>query len=202
MILLELLWVFFKIGIVSFGGGYAMIPLIRDEVVSRGWLTQEELLNFIAVSESTPGPVSINLATFIGSSQGSVLGGVFGQFLGAFFATLGVVLPAFLVILLIASIMTGLLKYAGVKAFLRGLRPIVVGLIVATGVSLFFTVVLGTFSLSTPVSFNWRALVIFSIIALIWGGVKIFAKKRLSPIILILISAGLGMILYGPLGAI
>lgn len=202
MILLELLWVFFKIGIVSFGGGYAMIPLIRDEVVSRGWLTQEELLNFIAVSESTPGPVSINLATFIGSSQGSVLGGVFGQFLGTFFATLGVVLPAFLVILLIASIMTGLLKYAGVQAFLRGLRPIVVGLIVATGISLFFTVVFGTISLSNPVSFNWRALVIFSIIFLIWGAVKIFAKKRLSPIILILISAGLGMILYGPLGAI
>ena len=84
MIFLELFLTFLKIGAVSFGGGYGMISLIREEVLSFGWLTEEELINFIAVSESTPGPIAVNMATFIGSSQGGLL--------GAFIATLGVLL--------------------------------------------------------------------------------------------------------------
>ena len=84
---------FFKLGIMTFGGGYAMIPLLTDEVLSQGWLTSDEILNFIAVSESTPGPIAINMATFIGASQ-------YG-FIGALLATLGVVLPSFIIILII-----------------------------------------------------------------------------------------------------
>ena len=91
MIYLELFLNFLKIGVVSFGGGYGMIPLIQETVVTKGWLTQSEILNFIAVSESTPGPIAINMATFIGSSQGG--------FLGSFIATLGIVLPSFVIIL-------------------------------------------------------------------------------------------------------
>ena len=106
MIYLKLFLTFLKIGAVSFGGGYGMISLIREDCLGYGWLTEEELLNFIAVAESTPGPIAVNMATFVGSSQGG--------FWGAMLATLGVVLPSFIIILLVATLLTKLLKYAGV----------------------------------------------------------------------------------------
>ena len=118
MIFLKLFLNFLKIGAVSFGGGYGMISLIKDDCLSNGWLTEEELLNFIAVAESTPGPIAVNMASFVGSSQGGIL--------GAFLATLGVVLPSFLIILLIASVFTRLLKYAGVKAVIGGIKPTII----------------------------------------------------------------------------
>ena len=93
MIYAELFWNFLMIGALSFGGGYGMISLVRETVLGHGWLTEGEFLSFIAVSESTPGPLAINMATFIGSSQGG--------FWGALCATLGVVLPSFVIILLI-----------------------------------------------------------------------------------------------------
>ena len=96
--MLTLFWTFFKIGLFTFGGGYAMIPLIQQEVTSHNWLSEDALLNFIGISEATPGPFAINIATFVGSSQ-------YG-FWGAVCATLGVVLPSFIIILLIASIFT------------------------------------------------------------------------------------------------
>ena len=97
MICLDLFLIFLKVGAVSFGGGYGMISLIRDEVVSHGWMSEEMLMNLIAVSESTPGPIAVNVATFVGSSQAGVL--------GALCATVGVVLPSFFIILLIAAIL-------------------------------------------------------------------------------------------------
>ena len=121
MICLKLFLTFLKIGAVSFGGGYGMISLIRDDCLSNGWLSEDQLLNFIAVAESTPGPIAVNMATFVGSSQAGML--------GAFCATLGVVLPAFAIILLSASVFTRLLKYGGVKAVLSGIRPAIVALI-------------------------------------------------------------------------
>ena len=127
MIFLELFLGFLKVGLFSFGGAYAAIPLIRDIVLSYGWLTDEELSYMIAVSESTPGPIMVNLATYVGSNQAG--------FWGAALSTAGVVLPSFLIILLIASVITGLMKYAGVQAFLSGVRPCVVGLILATGLT-------------------------------------------------------------------
>ena len=107
--LLKLFLTFLEIGAVSFGGGYGMISLIREKVLLHGWLSEAEFLSFIAVSESTPGPLAVNMATFIGSSQGGVL--------GALCATLGVILPSFFIILLIAALIHDLLKYAGVEAF-------------------------------------------------------------------------------------
>ena len=100
MIYLKLFLEFLKIGAFSFGGGYGMISLIRDTVISNGWLTENQLMNFIAVSESTPGPLAINMATFIGSSQGGIL--------GALSATFGVVLPSFVIILIISLILKNL----------------------------------------------------------------------------------------------
>jgi chromate transporter len=199
-IFLDLFLTFFKIGAVSFGGGYAMIPLITEEVtIVHDWLTKAEVMNFIAVAESTPGPIAINMATFIGSSQGSVLGGIgsIGGVLGAACATLGVVLPSFIIILIIASLIKGLLKFSGVQAFLSGIRPVVVGLITATGVMMILSAILSLETISKGLSFDWRALVIFSLVAGTYYLVKKFKKKTLSPIILIIISAVLGIVLYG-----
>lgn len=188
-LLLDLFLTFLKIGAVSFGGGYAMIPMLTDEVIAHGWLRETELLNFIAVSESTPGPIAVNMATFIGSAKGG--------FLGALLATVGVVLPAFIIILIVASIVKGLLKYAGVKGFLSGVRPVVVGLIIATGALLFLTVVLGYTKVGAPLSFDYKSLIIFGIVALTYIVYKILRKKTLSPIILIIFSALLGLLFYG-----
>ena len=99
MIYLELFLTFLQIGAFSFGGGYGMISLIREKVLTYGWLAEEEMLNMIAVAESTPGPIAVNMATFVGSSQGG--------FLGALLATLGVVLPSFIIILVIAALEDG-----------------------------------------------------------------------------------------------
>ena len=133
MILLKLFLTFLKIGAVSFGGGYGMISLIRDDCLSNGWLTEEEFLNFIAVAESTPGPIAVNMASFVGSSQGGLL--------GAFLATLGVVLPSFLIILLIASVFTRLLKYRGVKAVIGGIKPTIVALILGTATTMLLSLI-------------------------------------------------------------
>lgn len=190
--MLTLFFTFLKIGAVSFGGGYGMIPLLTEEVLSHGWLTNEALLNFIAVSESTPGPIAINMATFIGYSQGG--------FLGAFLATLGVVLPAFFIILLIASLIKGILHFAGVKAFLEGVRPVVVGLIISTAITVLLSVVLSLKSINSSIVFDWKSLVIFVLITSIHFIYKKFTKKSISPIILILTAAVLGIIFYGLLG--
>lgn len=192
-LLLELFLTFFKIGLFTFGGGYAMIPIVTEEVVSHVWLTEAEVMNFIAVCESTPGPIAINMATFVGASQGGIL--------GALMATLGVVLPSFIIILIIASLISGLMKFAGVNAFLSGVRPIVVGLIITTGLTMCLTVILSITSLNNiSISFDWRALVIFSANLVLSVSYKLITKKGVSPILLIIFSALLGLLFYGILG--
>lgn len=191
MIYLQLFLIFLEVGAVSFGGGYGMISLIREKCLSHGWLTDNELMNFIAVSESTPGPIAVNMATFVGSSQGGIL--------GALCATLGVVLPSFIIILLVAAVITKLLRYAGVKAVINGIKPVIVGLILATAVTMFLSVVFAlknVQSATATFSFDWRALIIFCVIAVIAVVWRIWKKKGMSPIILIVISAGLGMLCY------
>lgn len=192
MIYLKLFLTFLEVGAVSFGGGYGMISLIREKCLSNSWLTDSELMNFIAVSESTPGPIAVNMATFIGSSQGGIL--------GALCATFGVVLPSFIIILLVAAVITKLLRYAGVKAVINGIKPVIVGLICATAITMFLSVVFALGSLqsaSSTFSFDWRALIIFLVIALIAVVFRVWKKKSISPIILIIISAGCGMLCYG-----
>ena len=190
LIYLQLFLTFLKIGAVSFGGGYAMIPLIQDEVISNGWLSNEQILNFIAVSESTPGPIAINMATFVGSSQAGIL--------GAICATLGVIMPSFVIILIVASVIKGLLKFAGVKAFIDGLRPVVVGLILGTAITIFAQVIFAFENIQQSViAFDYKALIIFAIVVGIHFVYKKKTKKVISPILLIIISAILGLILYG-----
>ncbi len=188
MIYWQLFLTFLEIGAVSFGGGYGMIALIREVVLSANWMTETEFLNFIAVSESTPGPLAVNMATFIGSTQGGIW--------GALAATLGVVLPSFVIILLIAAVIRSFLKYAGVRAFLSGVRPCVAALILATALTMLLEVLLGIGTIRDGVSANWRALVIF---ALLWGihiGWKKLRGKKPAPVWMILISAALGMLFY------
>ncbi len=189
MIYLRLFLTFLEIGAVSFGGGYGMISLIREKVLGYGWLTEEEFLSFIAVSESTPGPLAVNMATFIGSSQGG-----FG---GALCATLGVVLPSFCIILLIAALMRNLLKYAGVNAALEGIRPAVVGLILGTALTMALGTLFGFANLGDSVVPDWRGLAILGILLLLHGLYRRFRRRAPSPVLMILLSAGLGMLLYG-----
>lgn len=188
MIYLKLFLTLLEIGAVSFGGGYGMISLIREKVLTYDWLSEGELLNFIAVSESTPGPIAVNMATFVGSTQG----GLFGSFV----ATLGVVFPSFIVILIIVTFIRNLLKYNGVNAFLRGIRPCIIGLILATALTMLLGNLAGIKTYNSSVDLNLPGIIIFAILiasSLIW---KKWKHKAPSPIIMILISAGLGMIFY------
>lgn len=187
MIYLELFLTFFKIGLFTIGGGYAMIPLVREEALNFG-LTESEIMNFIAVSESTPGPIAVNMATFVGSSQGGILGSAV--------ATLGVVLPSFIIILLISALLKNLLKYAGVNAALSGVRPVVAGLILATSITMFLSVVLGLGTIADGVSFDWRAAVILGMVWATSFGYKKWKKKAVSPILLIVTSGVLGVVFY------
>ncbi len=188
MIYLKLFFTFLQIGAFSFGGGYGMISLIREKALLHGWLTEEELLNMIAVAESSPGPIAVNMATFVGSEQGGIL--------GSMLATFGVVLPSFILILLIAALLKNLMKYAGVKALLGGIRPCVVGLILATAITMFMTTAIGLNGITAPLCADIRGIVIFAmLVATSWLG-RLVCKKKPSPIIMILISAGLGALLY------
>ncbi len=188
MIYIELFLTFLQIGAFSFGGGYGMISLIREKVLEYAWLTEEELLNMIAVAESTPGPIAVNMATFVGSAHGGIL--------GSLFATLGVVLPSFIIILIIAALIRNFLKYAGIKAFLGGIRPCVVGLILATAITMFMSTAIGFGSIGDTLTIDIRGIIIFAILIAITAIAKLAFKKKLSPILMILISAGLGMIMY------
>ena len=185
---LKLFLTFLEIGAVSFGGGYGMISLIREKVLLNGWLSEAEFLSFIAVSESTPGPLAVNMATFIGASQGGVP--------GAFCDTLGVVLPSFFIILLIAALIHDLLKYAGVEAFLSGVRPCVVALILSTALTMGLSTLLGISTVAETPSPAWRGIGILAILVgvrLIWQKAR---GKAPSPIGMILLSAVLGAVLY------
>lgn len=188
MIYLSLFLTFFEIGLFTFGGGYAMISIVFEKVLAHGWLTEAELLNMIAVAESTPGPIAVNMATFIGSSQGGAL--------GALCATLGVVLPSFIIILLIASIFTRLLKYAGVKVTLKSIRPAIIALILGTAITMLLSLVFGIKTFGSTIDLDLKRLVIFAIIAVGSVAYKKWRGSPIQPILLILISGILGMLLY------
>ena len=197
MIFLELFLAFFEVGLFTFGGGYAMISIIFDKVLAHGWLTEAELLNMIAVSESTPGPIAVNMATFVGSMAGGAEYGELGGLFGSLCATLGVVLPAFIIMLLISAVIKNFLQYKGVQAFLSGVRPCVVALILGTSIDLFMSNLLRFESVSVGLpSPDVVGLLIFGVVALASFGYKKLKGKKPSPIILIILSAILGMLLY------
>ena len=191
MIFFELFYVFFYIGILTFGGGYAMIPMIQDEVVSRGWLEASSLTDFIAISESTPGPFAINIATFIGAQRAG--------FFGAVCSTLGVILPSFIIIIIVSLIMRKFLSNKYVKGSLKGVRGIIIALILSTAIMFFLK--MGFFSNASIKSSNFyfdrASLTILLILFISMFGYKFIKKKSLNPITLLGLSAVLGMIVFG-----
>ena len=189
MIYLQLFLNFLMIGALSFGGGYGMISLVRETVLRYGWLTEAEFLSFVAVSESTPGPLAINMATFIGSSQGG--------FPGALIATLGVVLPSFFIILLIAAVLKNLMKYAGVEAFLSGVRPCVVAMILATALNMMLSTLGGIKTLADGFAPDARSILVFAVLWAVHFVWKKRTQKAPSPIGMILLAAGLGILFWG-----
>ncbi len=186
MIYLDLFLGFLRVGCFAFGGAYGAIPLIRDVVLSYGWLADEELTYMIAVSESTPGPIMVNLATYVGSSQAGLWGSVL--------ATLAVVLPSFIIILLVMVILKTLLKNKYMQAILRGLKPCIIGIILATGV---YMIINNCVPLARETSVNVYAVIITTILAVLIFGAKLIFKKSFSPTVLIVISACLGIVVYG-----
>lgn len=186
MIFLTLFLTFFKIGLFTFGGGYAMLPLIQEEVLRHGWIAEADLINFIAVSESTPGPFAINMATYVGSQVGGET--VLTSVLGAACATLGVVLPSFIVILIVARFYEKYKQSRIVKGCMTGLKPAVVGLIGAAVLSVVAEVLFP----------NGVALTAFTDPAMyvslaIFALTVVLAFKKVHPIWLILLSAAIGI---------
>ena len=201
---LLLFWEYFKIGLFTIGGGYAMLPLVTQTVERRGWLTSSELINFIGVAESTPGPFAINLATFIGVKVGGATSlGVFGSVLGALTATLAVVLPSFIIIIAVTKLFEKFKTNKYVQGVLYGIKPVVVGLILSAVVSVGCSVILPKLDLTAInkegfSQFNWISLII---VAVFFPLSKIKIKKRkIHPIILIVLSAAVGVVLFGALG--
>lgn len=177
MIYLELLLGFLQVGCFAFGGAYAAIPLIRDVVISYGWITEEKLSYMIAIAESTPGPIMVNLATYVGSEQGGVL--------GAAIATTAVVLPAFFVMILAVVVLNKAIKNRYVQATLAAITPCIIGIIFATGAEMTIHALTGV----------WE-IVLGVVLAAILFGSRFVLKKKISTIGFIGISAVLGILVF------
>ena len=188
MIYLELFWTFFKIGLFSFGGGYGMLPLMEQEVLSHSWMNIAQFLNFVAIAESTPGPIAINMATFIGSTQGG--------FLGSVCATIGVILPSVIIILLIVAVFKNFLKSRVVSSALAGIKPVIVGLIFTTGLWLGVKNFLPNIAKFSTEGFSLAALLLTAGLMIVFFTYKKLRKKNISPIIFIVLSAVCGMIIF------
>ena len=184
IILLELFLTCFKVGLFTIGGGAAIIPILQQEVVAKGWITMDEVLTYIAISESTPGPIAINMATFVGSSQAGVL--------GALCATLGMVLPSFIIILIIAKFFSKFAENRYVKTVLVSIRPFVVGMILSAGLYLMASAI-GIKSASA-INPELRGIILTAILAVIMLAYKKIFKKPIPVITLIAISAVAGML--------
>lgn len=185
MIYLLLFFEFFKIGLFTFGGGYAMIPLIQEVVLKYNWLTESEFYDFIGVCESTPGPVAINMATYIGYNQGGILGSACSVF--------GVVLPSFIIILLIAMILKNLTKNKHFKNFIKGIKPVIVALLISTGSIL----LMKAFGYSSINSFevNDKSVAIFTLLCVVYFAHKKLFKRKMSAVMLIAFASLFGILI-------
>lgn len=184
--LLYLFWIFFKVGLFSIGGGLAAIPLIQSEIVDRGWITLAEFTDMIAVSESTPGPIGVNVATYVGFSQYGVPGGIV--------ATLGLVTPSVIIILIIAQFIIKYRKNKYVDGAFKGIRPAVTGLILSAAVTValisLFNVDAYQLSNSLGDLFNWKAIILFAVFFIVSN------KWKHHPIIYIAIAGVIGIFLF------
>ncbi|MDR1644279.1 MAG: chromate transporter [Tannerellaceae bacterium] len=185
MLFLQLFWVYVKIGLFNFGGGYAMLSLIQHEIVDRkAWITMQEFTDIVAISQMTPGPIGINSATYVGFTA-AINAGYSPELaiLGSVLATVAVCLPSFILILFISYYFVRFKQNRYVEAAFLGLRPAAVGLIAAAALLL----------MNTENFIDYRSILIFlSAFLLTW-------KFKLHPILTILLSGIAGCLLYAPL---
>lgn len=189
MTYVSLFFAFLKIGMFAFGGAYGAIPLIQESVLAHGWMDEAMFANIIAISESTPGPIMVNAATYIGSSQAGIP--------GAAAATAGVVLPSFIIILVITALLHSFLKNRHVQAVLRGVKPCLMGIILATGLFMAVKAVcFGGGDFSSGFHFDFTSFFLLILLAAGAGAVKYRRKEEISPIALIVIAGVLGAVLF------
>lgn len=185
MIYLELFWSFFLVGLFSFGGGYASLPLIQEQVLKvHAWLTPEEFMDILTISQMTPGPVAINTSTFVGTKVAGLP--------GAIISTVGCVTPSCIIVLILATLYYRFKGLSMVQGIIKGLRPAVVALIASAGLSILLTVLFGTNDFSFQVSD-------FSIIAAVLFAACLFLLKKfkLNPIYVMLAAGAAGIVVYG-----
>jgi chromate transporter len=185
---MNLLWLFLeflKIGLFTFGGGYAMIPLVKETVLSHNWLNEEQFYTFLGVCESTPGPIAINMATYVGSVTDGIL--------GSLVASIAVVLPSFIIILIIAAILKNFSKNKYVKAFIKGVKPVITALILGTGIMLFVKAI-GYNADNFTFNFELRSVVILTLLGIIYWSVYDLTKKKMPTWAIIVVSIILGII--------
>ena len=187
MIYLRLFYEFFKTGLFAFGGAIATIPFLSDMGARTGWFTQEFLADMLAVSESTPGPIGVNTATYVGYTVAGIPGGIV--------ATLGLVSPSIIVILIVAAFLKAFKDNKYVKQGLYGIRPASMGLIAAAGVTVVKLCLLDTAAYQASGRaldlLNWKSLVLFAVIWVLTNPVK--QTKKLHPVVFIAFSAAVGI---------
>ena len=195
MIYLQLFWEFFKTGLFAVGGGMATIPFLYDLSDKTGWFSHNDLANMIAVGESTPGPIGVNMATYVGFVTGMQDAGVSTAILGAVTATLGLITPSVVVILIVAAILKSFRNNRYVNSAFYGLRPASTGLIAAAGLTvvasnLFFSDVWAQGNLVG--AFNWKGIALAAVLWVLTNVVK--KTKKWHPIVFIGISALVGIV--------
>lgn len=195
MIYFQLFYEFFKAGLFAIGGGMATIPFLYEISDKTAWFTHSDLANMIAVSESTPGPIGVNMATYVGFITGSDQGGLVFGILGAVIATLGLIAPSIIIILIIAAFLKSFRDSKYVNHAFYGLRPASTGLIAAAGItvamsSLFFSEELAG-GLSTA-AVNWKSWILAIVLWIFTNKVK--KTKGLHPIVFIGVSAVVGIV--------
>lgn len=191
MLYLKLFWEFFKTGLFAIGGGMATIPFLYDISDATGWFTRNDLANMIAVSESTPGPIGVNMATYVGFLSGSTAGGTAGALLGAAVATVGLITPSIIIILIVAAILKSFRDNQYVNSAFYGLRPASTGLIAAAGLSVMAANLLVE-GQSGLAAVNWKGWILAVILWLLTNRVK--KTKGLHPIVFIGVSAIVGIV--------
>lgn len=186
MILLKLWWEFFKIGLFSVGGGMATLPFLYDMADRTGWFTYDQIADMLAVSESTPGPIGINMATYTGFTTAGMPGSIV--------ATLGVITPGIIIVLLIIAVLERFRKNKYVEAAFYGIRPASAGLIAAAGVLVAEIALFNVDADSIAGFFDVKALILAVVLVVLTRWVK--PTKKLHPVVFIAASAVVGILLF------
>lgn len=192
MMYLRLFYEFFKTGLFAVGGGMATIPFLYDMADSTGWFTRQDLANMIAVGESTPGPIGVNMATYVGFLTGMNADGTFGALLGAVIATLGLIAPSVIIILIVAAMLKSFRNNRYVERAFYGLRPASTGLIAAAGISVVVSTLFFAEEGLRLAAVNWKGWILAVVLWLLTNVVK--PTKKLHPIVFIGLSAVAGIL--------